>query len=444
MNLNTLNEFRHGMYHCFGNAKDALFNLVDALSSEAGASSFPELSFSPFFERSWASLYEALEDGQIDAERLRQLFVDFAPLPEAGERVFLGVDTSNLYRPEAETAEDRTLVPIANLPKNTHAASPGWVFSHVVLLPRQAGQATFILDTARVASTELATEVAARQLRAVVALLLARGLHPIIIGDRWYACAPFLTRLADVEAASLLRVKSNRVFYRRAPERFPGQVGASRKDGERFQCKDEGSHGEADETWEGVDAKGARIEVRCWNHLHLRTARQIEVSVIQIIRYGASDKARDPRISWFVWKGEEAAPLAQISPTYRLRYSQEHGYRFDKQELLWDEPRLSTPQRTQRWTHIVACAHNLLVLARPLLQGYYRPWETRSSVPTLAQVRRAMPTLLQQLGTPARAPQQRGKAPGRAKGFHPRPRTRHPVIRKTSKKPKKSKMSTSR
>ena len=69
MNLNTLQEFRHGMYNCFGNAKDALFNLVDALSSEAGASSFPELSFSPFFERTWASLYEALEDGQIDAER---------------------------------------------------------------------------------------------------------------------------------------------------------------------------------------------------------------------------------------------------------------------------------------------------------------------------------------------------------------------------------------
>src|SRR5213593_3712154 len=55
MDLNTLQEFRHGMYHCFGNAKDALFNLVDALSSEAGASSFPELSFSPFFERTWAS-----------------------------------------------------------------------------------------------------------------------------------------------------------------------------------------------------------------------------------------------------------------------------------------------------------------------------------------------------------------------------------------------------
>lgn len=46
---------------------------------EAGASSFPEWSFSPFFERTWASVYEALEDGQIDAEGLRKVFVDFAP-----------------------------------------------------------------------------------------------------------------------------------------------------------------------------------------------------------------------------------------------------------------------------------------------------------------------------------------------------------------------------
>src|SRR5947199_10044432 len=83
MNLNTLQAFRHGMYHCFGNAKDALFNLVDALCSEAGASSFPELSFSPCCERRWASLYAALEHGQIDADRLRQLFVALATLPQA-------------------------------------------------------------------------------------------------------------------------------------------------------------------------------------------------------------------------------------------------------------------------------------------------------------------------------------------------------------------------
>jgi hypothetical protein len=312
------------------------------------------------------------------------------------------------------------------------------VISSVVLLPQQAGQGTFVLDTARVHSTELATAVAARQQRAVVALLVARGLCPIIVGDRWYACAPFLARVADVAACCLLRVKSNRVFYRPAPARLPGQRGASRKDGDRFQCQDESSHGDPDALWEGTDAKGARVEVRCWTHLHLRTARSLEVSVIQIIRHGATGRARDPKISWFVWKGDRPAPLAQMSPTYRLRYSQEHGYRFDKQELLWDVPRLSTPERTEHWTQVVACAHNQLVLARPLLEGEYRPWETRRSALTLRQVRRAMPTLLHQLGTPARPPQRRGKAPGRAEGFHPKSRTRHPVICKTSKKQKKS------
>jgi hypothetical protein len=33
----------------------------------------------------------------------------------------------------------------------------------------------------------------------------------------------------------------------------------------------------------------------------------------------------------------------------------------------------------------------------------------------------------------------RGKSPGRAKGFHPKPAQRHPVIYKTSKKQKKTK-----
>ena len=371
MNLNTLNEFRHAVYGCFKQAGDALFNTVDALSSETAAHSFPELSLSPLFQRRWPSLYEAFEDGQIDAEQLRQIFVQFAPLPDPGEYVFLGVDTSNLYRREAETAVDRTLVPLPNVPEGTHVVCPAWVISSVVLLPTEAGQGTFVLDSQRVASSGLATQVGAEQLRAVVELLVQRGLRPVILGDRWYACAPFLARMAEVAASCLLRVKSNRVFYRRAPARQPGQRGASRKDAARFQCCDESSHGEPDASWEGTDAKGQRVEVRCWTQLHLRSARSVEVSVIQVIRHGASERRRDPRVSWFVWKGEQAAPLAQISPHYRLRYSQEHGYRLDKQELLWDEPRLRTPEQTERWTQVLACAHNQLVLARPLVQGVY-------------------------------------------------------------------------
>jgi hypothetical protein len=115
----------------------------------------------------------------------------------------------------------------------------------------------------------------------------------------------------------------------------------------------------------------------------------------------------------------------------------------DKQVLLWDVPRLRTPGQTERWTQVVAGAHNQLVLAPPLVEGIYRPWETRRSVLRLAQVRRAMPTLLTQLGTPARPPPPRGKGSGRAKGFQPNPAQQYPVILKTSKKRKKRKTVTS-
>src|SRR5947209_4156505 len=183
MNVTTLNEFRHAVYASFKRAGDALFNTVDALSSEPAAHSFPELSQSPFFERKWPSLYEALEDGQIDGKQLRQVFLQFAPLPDSGESVFLGVDTSNLYRKEAETVADRTLVPIPNLPECDHAVCPGLLISSVVLLPKEPGQASFVLDTQRVTSQDLATGVAARQLREVVFCLVWKGDEPAPLAE---------------------------------------------------------------------------------------------------------------------------------------------------------------------------------------------------------------------------------------------------------------------
>jgi hypothetical protein len=152
MNLHIRNDVRHGMDGCFGNAKDALFTLVDARSSEAGVHRFSEWLLSPFCERTWASVDGALEDGPVDAERLRQVCVQFAPLPASGQCVFLGVETSTLSRREAETAADRTLVPIANLPKKAHAACPGLIISSSVLLPTHAGHGAVVLDTARVTS----------------------------------------------------------------------------------------------------------------------------------------------------------------------------------------------------------------------------------------------------------------------------------------------------
>ena len=62
MYLNTLKQYRQEMYDCLLKAKDALFNTVDALSTETMAKSLPEVTQSLWFERDWSSVYEALEE----------------------------------------------------------------------------------------------------------------------------------------------------------------------------------------------------------------------------------------------------------------------------------------------------------------------------------------------------------------------------------------------
>ena len=166
-------------------------------------------------------------------------------------------------------------------------------------------------------------------------------------------------------------------------------------------------------------------------------AREVDLTVIHVTRFGASDKKQDPRVSWFVWIDEEPTPFDEVHPLYQRRFGMEHIYRFQKQELLWDEPRLLTPEQFERWTQILAIGHNLLVLARLLLEAKRQPWEGARRPVTPQQVRRALAPILATLGTPAPAPQPRGKSPGRAKGAKIRPAMRYPVIKKAKPTPKK-------
>src|SRR6202043_3975550 len=126
-----------------------------------------------------------------------------------------------------------------------------------------------------------------------------------------------------------------------------------------------------------------------------------------------------------------------------LRFSQEHVFRFLKQDMLWTAVRVRTPDQFLRWSWVVALAFIQLYLARELGLHALLPWEAKGRPVTPRQVRRVMPSILSQVGTPTHPCQPRGKAPGGAKGFRPQPAQRYPVIHKTSKKEKKGKTAPS-
>jgi hypothetical protein len=409
-------------------------NLADALLGETQARSLPELSLSVHCPRRWPSLYQALQNATIDRARLQRLFAAFVPLPTAGERLVLGIDSSPIARPVSDTARDRTAVHAPNLPKGCKPVTVGWQFSTLVALPEQSSSFTYVLDNQRIQSDQTPAQVGAQQLEQVVARLPVRAL---LVGDRHYSSVAFLQATKDIACDKLLRLQKHRVLYRPAPPPT-GERGRPKQDGDRFQPKDPTTHGEADAHWDGVDATGHRLEVRVWKALHFRQIRSQEVTVVRVTRHSAKDTARDPKVSWFLWLGQEAAPLPAIAPLYRRRYSQEHGYRFDKQALLWQTPRLRTPEQMQVWTDVVAGVKNQIVLACAPGIGVRLPWESPKRQTTPQQVRRAMNRILVELGTPASAPKLRGKSPGRRPGARVKPAPRFPVIYKTKKKGQKT------
>lgn len=431
MNLNTLIEFRHGVYQSFKRAKDALFNLVDALASEDRAQSLPELSLSPSFERTWASTYEALEDGIIDAKHLQQVFLKY--LPMRVPQLLIAVDSTHIARPKARTSEDRSAQYVHNLPESAKPVTYGWQFSTVVAVPEKPGGWTYVLDQRRVATTTTALQVATEQLSECAKLLPK---ETIALLDRGYDSAWLWCQLSHLPIQGcLIRLKSNRCFYRPAPAPT-GKRGAPRKRGDKLQPKDPASQFEPSGQGEALDQAGEVVRVRFWKHMHIRDADWLRLSVIRVERPQATDTKCDPRISWFVWIGEATADLVQVALCYVHRFSQEHGYRFDKQSLFWQDVRVRTPAQFERWSWLVAVAHNLLVLSREIAGVSLRPWENRHRDPTMQQVRRAMGKLLPQLGTPARPPQPRGKSPGRTKGASIRKARRFPVVRQRPKVPK--------
>ena len=99
--LARLARFRQEFCWCLWRRGDALFEAAEAVLTAQRAGTLPYLSLEPCFRRGHGMIYQALAEGGIDEEALRDLLV--AVRPRDWPLVF-AIDASTYPRPEAETS----------------------------------------------------------------------------------------------------------------------------------------------------------------------------------------------------------------------------------------------------------------------------------------------------------------------------------------------------
>src|SRR5918911_1512571 len=94
-----LRGFRREWYRCLGRRADELFELTDALlCAEGPVHSLVGLCLAPEHRRGHGALYDAVNVGRVDVERLRRVLARL-PLPRMFGRIVVAIDATPGLRP---------------------------------------------------------------------------------------------------------------------------------------------------------------------------------------------------------------------------------------------------------------------------------------------------------------------------------------------------------
>jgi hypothetical protein len=424
--FNRLIQFRQAAYSLLGNAKDALFELADAVMTTPAANSFVELSCSRFFRRRWSSAYEALQDGRPDRAGLLTLYCQH--MQRMPRPVLVG-DHTAWPRPSAYTLRDRTVEHQPTAVPGNRPITLGHGYSTLAWLPGVQGSWALPVLHERISSQQTAIGVASTQLRRVCEQFSER---PLSLWDAEYGCAPFVLATADIPADKIVRLRPNLCLYGPPPP-YSGQ-GRPAKHGAKFRFKDAATWPEPDATQDIDDSELGRVRVRVWQDLHFRKAAQHPLIVTCIERLERKGTRRLPKFVWLAWIGNTPAALTAWWQWYMHRYTLEHWYRFAKQRLYWTLPMLGTPEQGECWSNLMPLISWQLWLARPICADIHLPWQKPLLKPTPGRVCQAMSDLFGQIGTPAQLPKPRGKSPGWPTGQPRIRRQRYPVVKKGAPK----------
>jgi len=294
--FNKLIQFRQAAYACLGWAKDAFFELGDAVLSTPAANSFAELSCSQHFRRGWPSVYEALQDGRPDRQALLKLYCQQIPLEV---RPILVGDHTAWPRPSAYTLADRTVEHQPTPIPGNRPITLGHGYSTLLWPPENKGSWALPLLHERIASHQTPFEKASQQLRTVQNQLAVRA---ISLWDAEYGCAPFLLATADIPTDKIIRLRPN-LNLAGPPGAYKGR-GRHPIHGDKFKFKDPQTWKKPEHSLEMNDPDLGQLQVMIWKDLHFRKAAGCPLLVARLERLESKGTRHLPKVIWIAWIGK--------------------------------------------------------------------------------------------------------------------------------------------
>lgn len=426
-----LQQFREKVSHKFLKRSDAAMDLIDALTVAGHVESPVALSEEAPFRRKFSMVYDVLENGDIDAAELGKVWYEAQPAAcetLAGYEVY-AVDTTPNQRPDAETLPERELL---KKDRDTPAV-PGWKFSWLVRLVQRGTSWVAPQDVQQVAAESTESQTGAEQVKA----LGQRDQHPkVVTADSRYFNHFFLALFVTLKhLIALVRMRNNSTLYEAPPPKPPKSKGAPRKHGDKFKLANPTREPDRTDTF----VLGAlTVVLTAWHSLHLRKLPTLVGMALRVEFRKADGTPRYKRPMWLFWTGPLTVSLREVCLMYLWRFAIEHAFRFLKQHFGLNANQSTNPDSIHLWMRLCALAYWQLVLMRDEVEDLRPPWHSRPRPEnphplTPGQAQRGALRFLTRLGTPASSPRPAGKGCGRASGYHPQPRKRHPVLIKSQK-----------
>jgi Transposase DDE domain len=421
----SISEFRKAVYQSLRRRADVLFDLIDALTVAGQVSSPVALSEQKPFRRKFGSVYDGLQNGEMDIGEILSLLPECMPEDSetiAGYKVYAVDATANEHE-QAETLPDRSVL-------KSSKAEPmryGHKYSWLVRLVNFGTSWVAPVDIERIDTKATDTKVAAVQ---VQELELHDPQAKVIVADSRYEDHLFLGVFERLKHTfGLIRIHSNRVLSEAPVPKPKGSRGAPRKHGNAFKLN--GAHRPEDQS-ETFQLGKQTVRVRAWYKLHFKKLAVLVGTLVQVEFLKADGKLRYKRPMWLFWTGPQSVVLSDLCRMYLWRFAIEHLFRFLKQHMGLNHNRSPDLVSAQQWMWLCALAYWQLLLMRGTVKEDYQAWyphnRRQRTKLTPYQVQRSALAFLLELGTPARKTRPAGKGTGRQKNYHPAPRTRYPVV----------------